>query len=136
MSYVTSAPLQAALYQRLADDPALSTLLGGAIYDQVPAGTLPATYVTLGPETAVQISDSTGRSSRHDFTVSVTTDARGFQTIKDVAGAVVDALQDAPLSLAQGRLSALDFRRAKARRVGNGVLRQIDLRFRARVDLD
>lgn len=136
MSYAISVALQAALYHRLATDPLLSSLVGTAIYDQVPAGTLPGTYVTLGPETAVQTGDSSGRSMRHDFIVSVTTDASGFQTIKDVAGAVADALQDAALDLPQGQVSLLDFRRARARRLANGALRQIDLRFRARIDLD
>lgn len=136
MSYATASALQAAIYQHLSDDPTLQALVGSAIFDQAPAGSLPETYVTLGVETARQVRDSSGQATRHDFTISVTTDARGFQGIKDVAGAVTDALQDAPLNLSNGRLSALDFRRATARRIGNGALRQIDLRFRARVDLD
>lgn len=136
MSYATASALQAAVYQHLLSDAALQALVGTAIYDQVPAGTLPSTYVSLGPETARQMRDSSGRATRHDFTISVTTDASGFQSIKDVAGAVTETLQDAPLELSLGRLSSLDFLRATARRVRSGALRQIDLRFRARVDLD
>lgn len=136
MSYTSSGPLQAAVFQRLVTDTTLASLVGSAVYDQVPSGTLPGTYVTLGPETAVQVGDSSGRSTRHDFTVSVTTDASGFQMIKEVSGAVVEALQDAALALPEGEISLLDFRRAQARRLANGALRQIDLRFRARIDLD
>ncbi|WP_425090962.1 DUF3168 domain-containing protein [Tropicimonas sp. S265A] len=136
MSYASASLLQAAVYQTLATDPAVSAMVGSAIYDQVPAGTLPSTYITLGPETATQVSDRTGRSTRHDFSISVNTDASGFLSIKDVAGVVTDALQDATLVLPNGAVSVLEFQRARARRIGNGALRQIDLRFRARVDLD
>jgi hypothetical protein len=134
MSYAPASALQAAVYQRLRGDTAISAAVGAAIYDQVPAGTLPGTYVTLGPETAQTRRDSSGQSTRHDFTISVHTDAGGFQGIKSLAGAITEALQDAPLDLAQGRITALEFRRARARRLGNGALRQIDLWFRAQVE--
>ena len=52
MSYGVSAALQAAVYQHLAADVALSTLVGTAIYDAVPAGTGQGTLVAhiLGPD--------------------------------------------------------------------------------------
>ena len=50
-----------------------------------------------------------------------------------MAGAVCDALIDAPLSLVRGRLVSLRFRKAAASRVGTGDTRRIDLTFRARV---
>ena len=108
--------------------------MGGAIYDALPQGPLPATYVTLGPEESQDRSDGTGAGARHDFTVSVVTDGTGFQAAKAVAGAVSDALAGADLALARGRLAALTFRRARARREGTGQLRRIDLTFRARVE--
>ncbi len=135
MSYGSAAALQAAVYQRLMADSAVDALVGSAIYDAVPPGTLPDTYVSLGPEDARDRSDKTGAGAEHDFTVSVVTDAAGFQAAKDIAGAVTDALVGAELILARGRLVDLWFLRARARRVGAADQRRIDLWFRARVDI-
>jgi len=78
--------------------------------------------------------DGSGRGAWHRFVVSVVTDAAGFHAAKQVAGVVSEALIDAPLTLTQGRLVALDFERARARREDRGDKRRIDLTFRARVD--
>lgn len=134
MSYATADALQAAVYQRLRVSVALDTLVGDAIYDAVPPGTVTGTYVSLGPEDVRDASDATGDGAEHDFVVSVVTDAAGFQSAKAVAAAVSDALVDAPLLLARGRLVGLWFLRARARRVEAGETRRIDLTFRARVE--
>ena len=134
MSYAVAAALQAAVYQRLLADPALQALVGAAIYDAVPPGTVTGSYVSLGPEDMTDASDKTGDGARHDFVVSVVTDAAGFQAAKEVAAAISDALVDAPLALARGSLVGLWFVSAKARRVKTGEARRIDLTFRARVE--
>lgn len=134
MSYAVSSALQSAVYQRLVADTDLALLVGSAIYDTVPAGTVPATYVSLGPEDVRDRSDQTGAGALHFVTISVVTDEAGFQTAKDVAAVVSDALVDAELILARGRLIYLRFDRATARRVGVGETRRIDIRFRARVE--
>ena len=136
MSYGVSSALQAAVYQHLAADTALTALVGTAIYDALPGGNLPSTYVTLGPETVRERSDQTGNGAEHTLTVSVVTDTAGFQAAKDVAAAVSDALVDADLALARGSLIYLNFDRAVARLEGTGTQRRIDLRFRARVQDD
>ena len=137
MSYGVSAALQAAVYQQLSADAAVSSQLGGAIYDAVPAGTVPQTYVTLGPEEVRDASDRTGAGAIHRFTVSVVSQEAGFGAAKTLAGAVCDALENAPLNLVRGRLVGLWFERASARRTGTGgTIRQIDLKFRARVEDD
>lgn len=134
MSYSVSAALQGAVYQALTGDAVLSGLVGTAIYDAIPSGTLPVTYVTLGPETVQDRSDKTGYGALHRFTISVVTQAAGFGAAKAAAGAVSDVLNDADLVLARGRLVALRFERATAKRIGSGSDRQIDLRFAARVE--
>lgn len=134
MTYALSQPLQAAVYQALANDTALAGLVGTAIYDAVPSGSLPSLYVTLGQETVKDKSDQTGAGAEHEFNVSVVTESAGFATAKDAAGAISDVLVDADLSLSRGRLINLSFLRAKAARVGTGDQRRIDLTFRARVD--
>ncbi len=136
MSYGVAAALQAAVFARLAGDAALAGQVGGAIYDALPPGTLPQLYVALGPEVVRDRSDQTGAGAEHEFTVSVVTDAAGFVAAKAAAVAVSDALVDAPLVLARGRLVALNFHRAAAERVAAGTRRQIDLSFRARVEDD
>lgn len=133
MSYGVSSALQAAVYQHLAADTALAALVGSAIYDALPSGTLPSTYVTLGPEDVRERSDKGGHGALHTLTVSVVTDTAGFQAAKDVAAAISDALVDADLTLARGSLIYMNFDRAVARLEGTGTQRRIDLRFRARV---
>ncbi len=136
MSYAASAALQAAVYQRLRADTAIEAMVGEAIYDAVPAGLPPETYISLGPEEVRDRSDKTGSGAMHEFSVSIVTDAAGFQQAKALAGAVSDALVGAELILARGRLVDLWFQRARARRVGKADQRRIDLWFRAQVDID
>lgn len=133
MSYGVASALQAAVYQCLAGYPALTGLVGTAIYDALPAGTLPPLYVVLGAEDVSDASDQTGSGAWHDFTVTIVTQSAGFSTAKAAAGAVSDALVDADLVLSRGTLVALHFYKAKAARVGTGDMRQINLIFRARV---
>ncbi len=134
MSYAISAALQAAVYQCLAADTALDALVSGAIYDQLPSGTLPDAYVSLGPELARDRSDQTGHGANHDFSITVVTNGAGFQGAKEIAAAISDALDNPALVLGRGRLVSLNFLWAKASRQGTGALRRIDMRFRARVE--
>lgn len=134
MSYGVAAALQAAIYQRLMADTALDALVGDAIYDAVPPGVIGGTYVSIGPEVVRDASSKTERGALHEFSVSIITDAAGFQGAKAVAAAVSDTLVDAPLILSRGRLVGLWFLRALARRVEDADVRRIDLFFRARVE--
>lgn len=134
MSYAVAAALQAAVFGRLASDAGLGALVGAAVYDAVPPGAGTGTFVMIGPEEVRDASDKTGDGAEHWFTVSVITDAMGFQQAKAAAVAVSDALVGADLSLSRGRLVSLRFLKATARRVSNGAGRRIDLVFRARVE--
>ena len=134
MSYAAAAALQEAVFAHLSADPALSALLGGAIYDALPAGPVPPLYLALGPEVARDRSDITARGAEHDMTLAVVSDTAGFQQAKTVAAAVCDALLAPVLVLARGRLVAIRFLRANARRDGAGQRRRIELTFRARLD--
>lgn len=132
MSYAMTAALQAAVFAALRDDPTVSDLSGGAIYDALPTGPVAPLYVLIGPEEARDASDKTGAGAVHDFTVTVVSDAAGFATAKALAAAVSDALCHADLALARGRLVALRFLRARARRIN--AEREVEVRFRARLD--
>ncbi len=134
MSYAISAALQGAVYTALSADPALQALVGTAIYDAVPSGTLPSLYVTLGPEEVRAQDDKTGGGAAHRFTVSVVTEAPGFSAAKEVGGAVCDVLNEADLPMTRGRLVSMRFLRARADKIDKGTGRKIDLIFRARVE--
>ena len=134
MSYGAAAALQAAVYQALTSDAAIAALVGSDIYDAAPPGTPPGTYISLGGEEVLARNDGTGTGALFRFTVSVITDAAGFAGAKEIGGAISDVLHEAPLSLIRGRLVSLNFERARARRVGTGDQRRIDLRFAARVE--
>ena len=69
MSYGTAAALQAAVYQSLQADAALAGFVGDAIYDEVPPGAVPATYVSLGESDVRDLSDKTGQIGDHRFQV-------------------------------------------------------------------
>lgn len=131
MSYAMSAALQTAVYETLMLDPALDQLVGPDIYDAFPTGVLPALYVALGPERVKDRSDKTGAGAAHEFTISVITDTAGFASAKQTAAAVCDALLGADFVLARGHVTALNFLRAKAARIGTGNGRRIDLTFMA-----
>ncbi|GAA6177926.1 DUF3168 domain-containing protein [Sulfitobacter pacificus] len=136
MSFAMSGPLQRAVYDALSADSALSGVVGSAIYDAVPTGTLPLIYVRLGSEEARDASDCSGAGAVHRFTVSVITSGPGFAQAKEAAAAISDVLHNGDLTLSRGRLVSLRFERARARRVEAAATRQIDLRFAARVQDD
>ncbi|KIC22647.1 DUF3168 domain-containing protein [Leisingera sp. ANG-Vp] len=133
MTYAIAGGLQSAIYTHLTGDAALTALVGSAIYDAIPAGTLPQTYVSLGSEEVLDRSDKSAGGAEHRFFITVTTDTAGFADAKAAAAAVCDALIGATVPLPRGQLTSLWFDRAKAERLSGGG-RQITLRFRARVD--
>ncbi len=132
MSLASTAALQAAVYSALTGDVQVTTLTGGAIFDALPPGPVPALYVSLGPERVRDASDVVGDGAVHDFPVTVISDGAGFHAAKEVAAAISDALTGADLVLSRGSLTALNFLRSRARRVGN--TREIEIWFRAFVD--
>ncbi|MEM8728400.1 MAG: DUF3168 domain-containing protein [Pseudomonadota bacterium] len=135
MSYGAAAALQKAVYETLLADAGLADLVAGRIYDALPSGAVPETYVALGPEDVRDRSDKTGRGAEHRFTVSVVSEASGFSAVKTVAARIGDVLLSANPTLDRGLLVGIWFERATAKRSGpGGRLRRIDMRFRARVD--
>ena len=136
MSYGVSAALQSAVFAALSADTNLAAQVGSAIYDAVPTGSPPDIYVRLGSESVRDASDGSGAGAEHNLSVSVITTNPGFASAKAAATAVSDVLNNADLTLARGRLISLRFERATARRIDSASARQIDLRFRARVQDD
>ena len=88
MSYGAAGALQSAVYQLLVDDPALAGLVGMAVFDEMPEGSMPGTYVSLGVEEVRDASDKSGGIAEHRFVVSIVSDAEGFAVAKAVATAM------------------------------------------------
>ena len=130
MSYGVAAALQEAVFTKLSADVSITV----PVYDALPAGVLPETYVVLGSEDVTSAGDSAGAGAQHDFTISVVSSAPGFATAKGVGVAISDLLLDASLVLSRGTLAGLWLRKATARRLDGGAQRQVDLRFRALTD--
>ena len=130
MSYGIALALQESVFAALSSSADITV----PVYDALPAGVLPQTYVVLGSEDVTPQGDSSGTGARHDFTVSVVSSAPGFATAKAVGVAISDLLLDQPLALSRGTLGGLWLRKATARRLEAGTQRQIDLRFRALTD--
>ncbi|QUS35153.1 DUF3168 domain-containing protein [Falsirhodobacter algicola] len=126
MSYGTAAALQAAIHGQL------MAALDVPVLDDAPDGE-PGTWVLIGPEEARDRSDKTGPGAEHRLVLSVMSDAEGFERAKGVAGAICDALAR-PMQMTRGRIAALWFDRAVARRLDAGRTRRIDMTFRARVE--
>lgn len=134
MTYALAAGLQTAIYGVLAADTGVQAVVGAHVYDAVPGGTLPQTYVVVGEEDVRPAGDVTGDGALHDIVISVISDAAGFADAKDAAGAVSTALDGFAPVLSAGRVVWLAFRRAKARRGSSPAARQIDLTFRVRIE--
>lgn len=139
MSYHASVALQGAVYQCLRDDPALSALVGDAVFDAMPIDPPSGVYLSLGAETMRGIHDSAGSVARHDFVVSVlagTEEGAGFRAVKEAAAAACAALEGAQMDMGQSKLAGLWLVKSRAKRVENGAERRVDLTFRAVIDLN
>lgn len=130
MTYALAAPLQAAVFARLVDDPALA---GVPVFDAAPEGAVAPVYVVLGAEDVRDRSDKTGRAAQHRFVLTVAGDGGGFHALKETAAAIEVAL-GAGLVLTRGRVALMRFERAVARRDRDGTRRRVEMTFRALLD--
>jgi len=126
-----SVALRAAIHSALMEDGALTALLGGArVYDEVPAGTaLP--YVTLGEARITDYSTGDGVGEEHQLTLHAWSKQGGHREAHVIAGALLQALDDAPLTLSGHTLINLRFALADVRREADGRTYRASVRFRA-----
>jgi hypothetical protein len=126
-----STALRAAIHDTLAADGALSALLGGArIYDEPPHGAgFP--YVTLGETRVSDFSTGTEPGEEHQLTLHAWSRQGGHREAHLISGALLQALDDAPLTLADHRLVNLRFAVADIRREADGRTYHALVRFRA-----
>src|SRR5690606_37873072 len=124
----SAVSLRAAIRGALVADSALTSLLGGErIYDEPPRdAALP--YVTLGEDVVSDGSTATEAGDEHALTLHVWSRQGGHREAQLIAGALLEALADAPLaseghSVANLRFVAADVRREADGRTYHGIVR-------------
>jgi hypothetical protein len=127
----SSAALRAAIHDALSADGALGALLGGAkIYDEPPREA-PFPYVTLGEARVSDFSTGTEPGEEHQITLHAWSRQGGHREAHMISGALLQALDDAPLTLTDHRLVNLRFSVADVRREADGRTYHALVRFRA-----
>ena len=131
MPTAASAALRAAVHDALAADAALVALLGGAkIYDEPPRG-VAFPYVTLGEARVADYSAGGEPGEEHLITLHAWSRQGGQREAHLIAGALLQALDDAPLAVTDHRLVNFRFATADVRREADGRTYRALVRFRA-----
>lgn len=130
MSSASSA-LRAAVHDALTGDAALVSALGGQrIYDEPPRGAQ-FPYVTLGETRVTDVSADEGAVLEHQLTLHAWSRQGGHRQAHVIAGALLQALDEAPLAPQGHRLVNLRFALADIRRESDGKTYHAAVRFRA-----
>jgi hypothetical protein len=123
--------LRAAIREALLADGALASVLGGGrVHDEPPRGAA-FPYVTLGEARLIDASADSGAVQEHQLTLHAWSRQGGHREAHLIAGALLSALDDAPLMLADHRLVNLRFTMADIRRENDGRTYHALVRFRA-----
>ena len=127
----SSVALRAAIHQALSSDGGLVAALGGArVYDAPPRGAA-FPYVTLGEARVSDGSVDDGATQEHLLTLHAWSRQGGHKEAHVIAGALLQALDDAALSPQDHRLVNLRFSVADIRREADGRTYHSMVRFRA-----
>ena len=126
-----SAALRAAIHYSLNANAPLTSLLGGArVYDEPPRG-VAFPYVTLGEARIANFSTGTEEGEEHQLTLHAWSRQGGHREAHLIAGALLQALDDAPLALDGYNLVNCRFTVADVRREADGRTYHALVRFRA-----
>ena len=126
-----SVALRAAVHAALRNDSALAAVLGGSrVYDEPPRN-VAFPYVALGEARLSDMSGEGDRTQEHQLTLHAWSRQGGHREAHIIAGALLQALDDAPLPLGGHRLVNLRFSVADIRRERDGKTYHALVRFRA-----
>ncbi|MBI5113036.1 MAG: DUF3168 domain-containing protein [Rhodovulum sp.] len=126
-----AAALRSAVRSALVADGARVALLGGArVYDEPPRH-VAHPYVTLGEARTTAHAPGDDGGEEHQLTLHAWSNQGGHREAHLIAGALLQALDDAPLTLAGHRLVNLRFALADVRRESDGRTYHALVRFRA-----
>jgi len=131
MPIAASAALRAAVHDALVADAALGSLLGGPkVYDEPPrSAAFP--YVTLGEMRVADYSTGSEPGEEHQLTLHAWSRQGGHREAHLIAGQLLQALDDAALTLTDHRLVNFRFALADIRREADGRTYHALVRFRA-----
>jgi len=131
MSTNSSAALRAAVHDALISNVGLTSVLGGQkIYDEPPrSASFP--YVTLGEARIADFSTGSEAAQEHQLTLHAWSRQGGHREAHIITGALMQALDDAPLMLSGHHLVNLRFAVADVRREADGRTYHALVRFRA-----
>jgi hypothetical protein len=131
MTTSASVALRAAIHDALNADALLTAALGGAkVYDEPPRNAA-FPYVTLGEARLADFSADDAPGAEHTLTLHAWSQQGGHKEAHVIAGALLQALDDAPLTLADHRLVNMRFAVADVRREADGRTYHALIRFRA-----
>ena len=126
-----SVALRSAIHDALIADSALTAALGGAkVYDEPPRNAA-FPYVTLGEARVVDASADDAPLQEHQLTLHAWSRQGGHKQAHAITGALLAALDDAPLAPSGPRLVNLRFSIADIRRESDGRTYHALVRFRA-----
>lgn len=126
-----SAALRDAVHASLMSDAMLTSLLGGAkIYDEPPRGAA-MPYVTFGDARVSDAATDDSALEEHTLVLHCWSRQGGRREAQTLVGALLQALDDAPLTLAGFQLVNLRFSLADIRREADGRTYRALVRFRA-----
>lgn len=126
-----TAALRAAIHDALNADIALVSILGGPrVYDEPPAAAA-FPYVTLGEARIADASAGDDALQEHQLTLHAWSRQGGHKEAHMIAGALLQALDDAPLAPDGHQLVNLRFSLADIRREADGRTYHALVRFRA-----
>jgi hypothetical protein len=123
--------LRSAIHDALVADSGLAAALGGAkVYDEPPRNAA-FPYVTLGDARVSDASADDGPTQEHQLTLHAWSRQGGHKEAHVITGALLAALDDAPLAPSGHRLVNLRFTIADIRREADGRTYHALVRFRA-----
>jgi hypothetical protein len=126
-----AAALRAAVHDALVADGALTALLGGPkVYDEPPKS-VAFPYVTLGEARVANFAAGGEPGEEHQLTLHAWSRQGGHREAHLIAGALLQALDDAPLTPDGHHLVNLRFALADVRREADGRTYHALVRFRA-----
>ncbi len=126
--------LRRAIRAALLADATVVAMLGGAkVYDEAPPGAQPP-YIVFADAQWRDWSTTLSRGAEQIFVLTGWSAQRGTREAHDIAGRVVELLDEAPLALAGATLIDLRFLELEAKRDGAGRFARVNIRFRATLE--
>lgn len=126
-----SVALRAAIFEALCADGGLAAALGGVRIHDAPPRNAAFPYVTLGEARVTNVSADDAPLTEHQLTLHAWSRQGGHREAHVIAGALLAALDDAPLAPDGHRLVNLRFALADIRREADGRTYHALVRFRA-----